>query len=115
MLNERQRLTKRIVDAAKPGANRYTIWDAVVPGFGLRITSTGTKTFTLRYRARGRRAQKRYLSIGRYGVLTVEEARVMQGKFSALSRVVKIQPERLRIIARQALFRRSRMISCRRM
>ena len=75
MLNERQRLTKRIVDAAKPGANRYTIWDAVVPGFGLRITSTGTKTFTLRYRARGRRAQKRYLSIGRYGVLTVEEAR----------------------------------------
>lgn len=75
MERARQKLTKRIADAAAATGDRYTIWDAVVPGFGLRVTSAGTKTFTLRYRPKGEAAAKRYVTLGRYGIITVEEAR----------------------------------------
>lgn len=75
MRRTEQKLTKRVVDAARPAADRYTIWDAQVPGFGLRITSAGTKTFILRYRPKGKLAAKRYVTLGRFGLITVEEAR----------------------------------------
>jgi hypothetical protein len=70
----RQKLTKRIVGAASPIAVRYTIWDTQIAGFGLRVTSSGIKTFLIRYRAKGRSA-KRYVTLGRYGIVTVQEAR----------------------------------------
>jgi integrase len=62
-------LTKRAIDAAAPGT---TIWDGLFPGFGLRTTSSGVKSFILKYRHVGR---QRFMTIGRYGVLTPEEAR----------------------------------------
>lgn len=71
----RQKLTKRTVDAAAPNALRYTFWDAQVPGFGIRITSSGVKTFILRYGPKESSGKKRYLTLGRYGIVTVEEAR----------------------------------------
>jgi len=43
-----------------------------VPGFGLRIYPTGRKAFILRYRVNG---SKRLLTLGPYGVLTLEQAR----------------------------------------
>lgn len=70
----RQKLTKRVAEGAEAGP-RYTISDAMVPGFGLRVTAAGTKTFILRYRSRGRSSAKRYVTLGRYGIVTVEEAR----------------------------------------
>jgi integrase len=75
--HRRASLTKRTVDAAKPQATRYELWDETLAGFGLRIAPSGTKTFILRYRPRGggRRSPKRFMSIGRYGVLTPDEAR----------------------------------------
>jgi len=53
------------------------IWDDEIPGFGLRIGPTGAKTFVVRYRAEGggRTAPQRLMSIGRYGVLTPDQAR----------------------------------------
>lgn len=70
-------LTKRVIDAATPSAKRFDIWDSQVPGFGVRIGLTGVKTFVVRYRAEGggRNAPKRYVTVGRYGALTVEQAR----------------------------------------
>ncbi|MCF8882699.1 site-specific integrase [Erythrobacter sp. SN021] len=71
------RLTKTIVDTAVPTAKRYAVWDSELAGFAVRIEPTGTKSFVVRYRADGggRTAPQRYVTIGRFGNLTVEEAR----------------------------------------
>ncbi|WP_237452257.1 site-specific integrase [Qipengyuania algicida] len=73
----RVRLTKTIVDSSAPGAKRYTVWDSDLAGFAVRIEPSGTKSFVVRYRADGggRTAPQRFVTIGRFGNLTVEEAR----------------------------------------
>lgn len=70
-------LTKRTVDAAAPGQTRRDIWDSHLAGFGLRVEASGTKTFIVRYRADGggRTAPRRFATVGRFGPLTVDEAR----------------------------------------
>lgn len=70
-------LTKTVVDGAEPKSQRYDLWDNKLSGFGLRIEASGTKTFIVRYRANGggRKAPRRFMTIGRFGNLTVEEAR----------------------------------------
>jgi integrase len=70
-------LTKRIIDASAPSDKRYDLWDSQVSGFGVRIGTSGVKTFLVRYRADGggRNAPKRYVTVGRYGALSVEQAR----------------------------------------
>jgi integrase len=71
----RNKLTKSFLDGLAPSDNRYTVWDGQLPGFGVRVSVGGRKSFILRYRPKGR-AEKRYVSLGRYGVVTTEEARV---------------------------------------
>ncbi len=69
------KLTKRAVDAATYtgiGNARCVLWDDEIPGFGLRIFPSGHKSFLISYRAAGR---KRLLTLGAYGVLTVDQAR----------------------------------------
>ena len=70
-------LTKRSVDDATRGAARYDVWDTSLAGFGLRVEKSGTKTFIIRYRTDGggRTAPRRFATIGRFGALTVEQAR----------------------------------------
>lgn len=65
-------ITKRSVDALELRAQRYIAWDAALSGFGVRVEASGRKTFICRYRSGGVRRQ---YTIGRYGVLTPEEAR----------------------------------------
>ena len=66
-------LTKRTADAATyQGSGRYVVWDSEVPGFGLRVYPSGRKAFVLSYRIHGR---KRLLTLGAYGVLTVQQGR----------------------------------------
>jgi hypothetical protein len=65
-----QRLTKRRIEAAKAGT---TIWDGEIPGFGLRVSKTGVRSYCLKYR---RGAVQRWLTIGRHGApWTPETAR----------------------------------------
>jgi integrase len=72
----RAKLTKRTVDAIRPGADRVITWDTELPGFGVRVETSGRKTFIARYRAGGgRTGTLRQATIGRYGTLTVVEAR----------------------------------------
>ncbi|MEM1180935.1 MAG: integrase arm-type DNA-binding domain-containing protein [Acidobacteriota bacterium] len=86
------KLTKKAVDAAsydgktwlsKSGKRTYSkcvLWDDQVPGFGLRITPGGAKSFVFNYRRDGR---KRLITLGRYGVLTVDQARAAAVRHSA--------------------------------
>ncbi|BCG69848.1 integrase [Mesorhizobium sp. 113-1-2] len=70
-------LTKRVVDAAEKRDRRYFVWDSELSGFGLRVEKSGAKTFIVRYRAEGggRSAAQRFVTIGRLGTLTPEQAR----------------------------------------
>ena len=71
------KITKRAVDGAAPKAGRYIVWDSELKGFGLRVAESGTKTYFVRYRPRGlgRGAPKRFVVLGRHGVITPDEAR----------------------------------------
>lgn len=71
------RLTKRAIDAMHyrgAGNRRDVRWDADVRGFGVRVYPSGRRTFVLSYRVRGR---KRMMTLGDFGVLTVQQARAM--------------------------------------
>jgi hypothetical protein len=49
------KLTARTVENAKPPAKgRIEYWDAALPGFGLRVTDKGAKSWTVLYRVHGR-------------------------------------------------------------
>ena len=76
------KISKRTVDAAKAANERYILWDSDLKGFGVRVEASGTKSFLVRYRHQGRR---RFLSLGRFGEITPEQARLLAQK--ALSRV----------------------------
>lgn len=68
------KLTKRAIDALVPPQTKHLIlWDSEVKGFGLRIMASGLKTFVLQYR--NAEGTKRRMNLGRYGVLTVDQAR----------------------------------------
>src|SRR5271170_6598086 len=71
------KITKRAIDQAEPGPQSQFIWDGELRGFGARIDPTGTKTFFVRYRPKGLGASgpRRFMTIGRYGTLTVDAAR----------------------------------------
>ena len=72
----RQRLTDLSVDKAKPPLNgRLEIWDAMLPGFGLRITDKGKKSWVVMYRLGGRSARKQRLTLGSYPRLSLAKAR----------------------------------------
>ena len=57
-----------------PVSGRVEHWDAALPGFGLRISARGTKTWMLMSRLRGR--QRRF-KIGRYPQLDLASARAV--------------------------------------
>ncbi len=67
------KLTKTVVDGARPEAKDYEIRDTVTPGFLLKVTPSGRRIFMLAYTAAN--GQRRKPAIGRYGELTVEQAR----------------------------------------
>lgn len=72
---EKVKLTKRAIDAITPPDQPNTfkqVWDKEIPGFGLRITHSGIKSYILNYRLKGR--QRKY-TIGRHGDLTADQAR----------------------------------------
>jgi integrase len=83
MVESSAKLTKRTVDGAAPRPGRYTVWDTELKGFALRVAESGTKTYILRYRPRGtgRAGPRRFMVLGRHGVLTPDEARAQAKTF----------------------------------
>lgn len=79
-----QKLTKRVVDGALSTDRRYVVWDSQVPGFGVRVFPSGTKTFIFKYRVGGgRSATSRQPVIGKYGMITVDQAREIAKDWAA--------------------------------
>lgn len=66
------RLTDMVVKTAKPSDRRYEIYDADQPGFGLRVATSGTKSWIVLGRVNGRVTRA---TLGRYPVLSLSEAR----------------------------------------
>ncbi len=73
------RITKSFVDKIEPpevppNAKQAQAFyrDSAIPGFGLRVTDTGVKSFIIEKRISGK---VKRMTLGRYGNLTVEQAR----------------------------------------
>ena len=68
------KLTKRFVDDLSAKSSRDAVfWDDDLPGFGVRVKESGARSFLVQYRNASGRSRR--LTIGRYGVLTPDEAR----------------------------------------
>jgi len=67
-------LTDRGVAALKAEAARVTYWDEALPGFGLRVSPTGNKSWIVFYRVPSRK-WARMLAIGAYPKLSLAKAR----------------------------------------
>jgi integrase len=67
------KLTKRGVEALLPMAKDYFVWDDEIKGFGVRIMTSGSRTYQAQYRKGGR---TRRISLGRHGNITTEQARL---------------------------------------
>ena len=73
------KLTKTIVDGLEaPTSGQVFYRDEILQGFALRITSNGVKSFVVEKRIKDKVRRK---TLGRYGHLTVEQARKEAQKF----------------------------------
>lgn len=71
------KLTDAFVKTVKaPSAGQIDFFDPILPGFSLRVTKQGVKTWTLFYRVDGRQVRQ---SLGRYPAVKLGEARQKAG------------------------------------
>ena len=69
------RINKRLVDSTQPkDGKKVTVYDLNLTGFGLVVYPSGRRSFFVEYGPKG--ARKR-MTLGAYGLLTVEQARAM--------------------------------------
>ena len=72
--NLTDRALKALAKQPAPKGDTYDITDTVVPGFGVRVSETGRRTFILIARYPGSKNPTRR-ALGQYGALTLEQAR----------------------------------------
>ncbi len=65
-------LNKSVIDKLEPKKSDYFVWDTKVSNFGIRVYSSGRKTYLIQYRKGN--GTRRY-TIGAHGHLTVQQAR----------------------------------------
>jgi integrase len=69
------KITKRQVDAIRPGERDRFLWDSQLKGFGLKVTTAGRKVYVLQYRMGGRGLPVKRYTIGNHGDYTPDQAR----------------------------------------
>jgi Arm DNA-binding domain len=66
--------TVKWIEGLKPGPTERWYWDKEQRGLGLRLNKKGDAWFVVQYRVK-HTARRRRVALGRYGTLTLEEAR----------------------------------------
>ena len=79
----RIRLIKSTIDALPATDKEFVYWDETLPGFGLKVTPKGRKVFIVLYRAGGSGSRLRKYTIGPYGRITLNNARLEAQKVLA--------------------------------
>jgi integrase len=79
----RAKLTKTAIDALPIPPKDAVYWDVHCPGFGVKVTPTGRKVFVVLYRTAGAGSRLRKYTIGTYGRVTLNQARVTAQKVFA--------------------------------
>src|SRR6476469_4583171 len=70
-----QKLSKSQVERLTPTDADYVVWDADLPGFGVRVKPSGVKSYVVQYRDRKSGASRRK-TIGQHGpLLTFHKAK----------------------------------------
>jgi hypothetical protein len=68
------KLNKRNIDALSiPASGQSFLWDTEIKGFGIRVGASGVKSFVIQYVNQEGRIRR--VKIGRFGLITVEQAR----------------------------------------
>lgn len=72
------KITKTLVEGLKRSKDRvkgsnHIVWDSELRGFGVSLGTQGTKSFVVQYRRPGGKSRRKV--IGRFGLITAEEAR----------------------------------------
>jgi integrase len=93
------KLTKTVVHAAHAERAPLELRDTIIPGFLLKVTPAGRKIFMVAYVANN--GQRRKPAIGRFGEITVEQARTIAQDWLADVRKGK-DPSAAKSAARQA-------------
>jgi integrase len=111
----RLRLTSRTVESVKPiSARRVEYWDDTLPGFGLRVSERGAKSWVVLYR---HDARPRRLTIGSYPRLALADARdlarkalreIAEGKDPAAEKKVANRAETFEMLALEFLERHAK-------
>ena len=81
-----KRINKTNVEAVAPSDKAVMLWDDRIPGFGLKVTPAGTKTYLFQYRLGGRSGRTRRFTIGKHGALTADNARREADRLATLVR-----------------------------
>ena len=71
----KEKLTKRVIDALQARDRDYVVWDAELRNFGCKVTPAGRKSYFISYRTQA--GTQRRPALGTHGELTVEQAREM--------------------------------------
>jgi Arm DNA-binding domain len=79
----RVKLTKTVIDALPNPPKDIVHWDTGCPGFGVKVTPKGRKIFIVLYRTAGAGSRLRKYTIGPYGRVTLNQARVTAQKVFA--------------------------------
>jgi integrase len=77
------KLTKSAIDALPIPLKDRVYWDVGCPGFGVKVTPKGRKVFVVLYRTAGAGSRLRKYTIGPYGRVTLNQARVTAQKVFA--------------------------------
>src|SRR3979490_912133 len=79
----RVKLTKTVIDALPIPSKDIVHWDTGCPGFGVKVTPKGRKIFIVLYRTAGVGSRLRKYTIGPFGRVTLNQARVTAQKVFA--------------------------------
>ena len=75
----KDKVTNALAKRVSPRDKLFTVWDTKLPGFGLRVSPSGSKSYVVRYRANGggRGAPDRLMTLGKSTTLGADIARKM--------------------------------------